>query len=51
MAVKSSISIDDDEGHIKRTGGVQYKYCGMAQYTNLIGCTIGYTLTAAISMV
>ncbi|KAK2458457.1 amino acid permease [Trifolium repens] len=32
-------------------GGVQYKYCGMAQYTNLIGCTIGYTLTAAISMV
>ncbi|KAI5401038.1 amino acid permease 6 [Lathyrus oleraceus] len=32
-------------------GGVQYKFCGLAQYTNLIGCTIGYTLTAAISMV
>ncbi|CAI8604795.1 unnamed protein product [Vicia faba] len=32
-------------------GGVQYKYCGLAQYTNLVGCTIGYTLTAAISMV
>ncbi|XP_058739211.1 amino acid permease 6-like isoform X2 [Vicia villosa] len=32
-------------------GGVKYKYCGFAQYTNLVGCTIGYTLTAAISMV
>ncbi|XP_058773917.1 amino acid permease 6-like [Vicia villosa] len=32
-------------------GGTQYKFCGLAQYTNLVGCTIGYTLTASISMV
>ncbi|WJX21125.1 Amino acid permease 6 [Trifolium repens] len=32
-------------------GGVQYKFCGLAQYTNLVGCTIGYTITSAISMV
>ncbi|RHN82163.1 putative amino acid transporter, transmembrane domain-containing protein [Medicago truncatula] len=32
-------------------GGVQYKFCGLAQYTNLIGITIGYTLTGSISMV
>ncbi|WJX21126.1 Amino acid permease 6 [Trifolium repens] len=32
-------------------GGVQYKLCGLAQYTNLVGCTIGYTLTGSISMV
>ncbi|XP_073223354.1 amino acid permease 6-like [Cicer arietinum] len=32
-------------------GGTQYMFCGLAQYTNLIGCTIGYTLTASISMV
>ncbi|XP_004496860.1 amino acid permease 6-like [Cicer arietinum] len=31
-------------------GGTQYMLCGLAQYTNLIGCTIGYTLTASISM-
>ncbi|CAK8573810.1 unnamed protein product [Lathyrus sativus] len=32
-------------------GEVQSKCCGYSQYTNLMGCTIGYTLTAAISMV
>ncbi|XP_050887959.1 amino acid permease 6 isoform X2 [Lathyrus oleraceus] len=32
-------------------GGIQYKFCGLAQYTNLVGCTIGYTLTASISIV
>ncbi|KAL5070254.1 hypothetical protein RYX36_021141 [Vicia faba] len=32
-------------------GGYQHKLCGLAQYTNLVGCTIGYTLTAAISIV
>ncbi|KEH43993.1 amino acid permease 6 [Medicago truncatula] len=32
-------------------GGIQYKFCGLAQYTNLVGCTIGYTITGSISMV
>ncbi|CAL0300393.1 unnamed protein product [Lupinus luteus] len=32
-------------------GGVQYKLCGWAQYGSLIGVTIGYSITAAISMV
>nr|XP_043621523.1 amino acid permease 6-like [Erigeron canadensis] len=31
-------------------GGLQYKFCGIAQYGILIGATIGYTITAAISM-
>ncbi|KAM0007223.1 putative amino acid transporter, transmembrane domain-containing protein [Helianthus debilis subsp. tardiflorus] len=31
-------------------GGLHYKFCGMAQYGILIGATIGYTITAAISM-
>ncbi|CAL5442216.1 unnamed protein product [Camellia sinensis] len=31
-------------------GGVQVKLCGIAQYGNLIGVTIGYTITASISM-
>ncbi|CAL5362529.1 unnamed protein product [Camellia sinensis] len=31
-------------------GGVQVKLCGIAQYGNLIGVTIGYTITASISI-
>ncbi|CAL5417827.1 unnamed protein product [Camellia sinensis] len=31
-------------------GGIQVKLCGIAQYGNLIGVTIGYTITASISM-
>nr|KAJ0197537.1 hypothetical protein LSAT_V11C700375230 [Lactuca sativa] len=30
--------------------GLQYKFCGVAQYGILIGATIGYTITSAISM-
>ncbi|RHN82161.1 putative amino acid transporter, transmembrane domain-containing protein [Medicago truncatula] len=33
------------------TGGVQYRYCALAQYANLVGVTIGFTLTGSISMV
>ncbi|THF96651.1 hypothetical protein TEA_012064 [Camellia sinensis var. sinensis] len=33
------------------SGGIQVKLCGIAQYGNLIGVTIGYTITASISMV
>lgn len=33
------------------SGGVQVKLCGIAQYGNLIGVTIGYTITASISIV
>ncbi|XP_051124601.1 amino acid permease 6-like [Andrographis paniculata] len=32
-------------------GGVKVRLCGLAQYTNLVGVTIGYTITASISMV
>ncbi|CAM8946302.1 unnamed protein product [Rhodiola kirilowii] len=32
-------------------GGRSVKLCGLAQYSNLIGVTIGYTITASISMV
>ncbi|KAI7981172.1 Amino acid permease 6 [Camellia lanceoleosa] len=32
-------------------GGIQVKLCGIAQYGNLIGIAIGYTITASISMV
>ncbi|KAG6406839.1 hypothetical protein SASPL_134450 [Salvia splendens] len=31
-------------------GGVKVQLCGLAQYGNLIGITIGYTITASISM-
>ncbi|CAK8573807.1 unnamed protein product [Lathyrus sativus] len=31
-------------------GGFQYKLCALAQYTNLVGVTIGFTLTGSISM-
>ncbi|XP_019224080.1 PREDICTED: amino acid permease 6-like isoform X2 [Nicotiana attenuata] len=41
----------DDDGREKRTGGVKVQLCGLAQYSNLIGITIGYTITASISMV
>ncbi|KAJ8771372.1 hypothetical protein K2173_026549 [Erythroxylum novogranatense] len=32
-------------------GGRKVQLCGLAQYTNLVGITIGYTITASISMV
>ncbi|KAE8718681.1 Amino acid permease 6 [Hibiscus syriacus] len=32
-------------------GGRKVKLCGLAQYANLLGVTIGYTITASISMV
>lgn len=31
-------------------GGVSSKLCALAQYVNLVGVTIGYTITTAISM-
>lgn len=31
-------------------GGLQYKFCGIAQYETLIGVSIGYTITSSISM-
>ncbi|KAF6142162.1 hypothetical protein GIB67_037080 [Kingdonia uniflora] len=31
-------------------GGMKYKLCALAQYANLVGVTIGYTITASISM-
>ncbi|OIT22077.1 PREDICTED: amino acid permease 6-like [Nicotiana attenuata] len=32
-------------------GGIKVQLCGIAQYGNLVGITIGYTITASISMV
>ncbi|KAM7280321.1 hypothetical protein ACFE04_007455 [Oxalis oulophora] len=32
-------------------GGSKVKFCGIAQYTNLVGIAIGYTITSSISMV
>ncbi|XP_057773449.1 amino acid permease 6-like [Salvia miltiorrhiza] len=32
-------------------GGVKVQLCGLAQYGNLVGVTVGYTITASISMV
>ncbi|KAM1465684.1 hypothetical protein C1H46_012972 [Malus baccata] len=32
-------------------GGRKVQLCGLAQYSNLVGVTIGYTITASISMV
>nr|GEU54532.1 amino acid permease 6-like [Tanacetum cinerariifolium] len=32
-------------------GGIKVQLCGIAQYVNLVGVTIGYTITASISMV
>ncbi|KAI3979969.1 hypothetical protein MKX01_042623 [Papaver californicum] len=31
-------------------GGVRIQLCGIAQYTNLVGVTIGYTITASMGM-
>ncbi|KAE8704129.1 Amino acid permease 6 [Hibiscus syriacus] len=32
-------------------GGRKVQLCGLAQYANLVGITVGYTITASISMV
>lgn len=32
------------------TGGFRFKICGMIQYLNLFGVTVGYTIAASISM-
>lgn len=32
-------------------GGRKFQLCGLAQYINLVGVTIGYTITGSISMV
>ncbi|KAJ0009692.1 hypothetical protein Pint_33626 [Pistacia integerrima] len=40
----------DEDGRVKRTGGIKYKFCGLAQYGNLVGITVGYTITASVSM-
>ncbi|MCD7445827.1 Amino acid permease 6 [Datura stramonium] len=32
-------------------GGIKVQLCGISQYGNLVGVTIGYTITASISMV
>jgi hypothetical protein len=37
--------------HIILIGGRKFQLCGLAQYINLVGVTIGYTITASISMV
>ncbi|XP_065869666.1 amino acid permease 6-like [Euphorbia lathyris] len=31
-------------------GGIKYKLCGLSQYINMVGVSIGYTITASISM-
>ncbi|CAM8878648.1 unnamed protein product [Rhodiola kirilowii] len=31
-------------------GGVQIQLCGFSQYVNLFGITVGYIITASISM-
>ncbi|KAF5749056.1 amino acid permease 4-like [Tripterygium wilfordii] len=41
----------DDDGRPKRTGGVKVKICGVAQYLNLFGVAIGYTIASSISMI
>ncbi|KAI4298598.1 hypothetical protein L6164_032137 [Bauhinia variegata] len=49
----------DDDGRPRRTGtwmvkthlgGIKYQFCGLVQYADLVGITIGYTITASISM-
>ncbi|KAF5765202.1 putative amino acid transporter, transmembrane domain-containing protein [Helianthus annuus] len=32
-------------------GGKKAQLCGIAQYVNLVGVTIGYTITTSISIV
>ncbi|XP_074263997.1 amino acid permease 6-like [Silene latifolia] len=32
-------------------GGMKVQLCGLAQYVNLVGVSVGYTITASISMV
>ncbi|KAK4745656.1 hypothetical protein SAY87_011968 [Trapa incisa] len=34
-----------------KNGGWKVRLCGLAQYGNIVGTTIGYTITASISMV
>ncbi|XVE66694.1 hypothetical protein DITRI_Ditri08aG0099200 [Diplodiscus trichospermus] len=31
-------------------GGINNKFCGIAQYVNLVGISVGYSITSAISM-
>ncbi|XP_020274477.1 amino acid permease 6 isoform X2 [Asparagus officinalis] len=57
----SSLLVDCYRSHGKRNytymdvvranlGGMKFRLCGFAQYLNLVGVTIGYTITTAISM-
>ena len=32
------------------TGGFRFKICGLIQFLNLFGITVGYTIAASISM-
>ena len=32
------------------SGVSKYRLCSLAQYVNLVGVTVGYTITTAISM-
>ncbi|KAJ6730510.1 hypothetical protein OIU85_021321 [Salix viminalis] len=41
----------DDDGRLRRTGGVKVKICGFVQYLNLFGVAIGYTIASSISMI
>jgi hypothetical protein len=36
--------------HGEISGVSKYRLCSLAQYINLVGVTIGYTITTAISM-
>ncbi|KAK6912762.1 Amino acid transporter, transmembrane domain [Dillenia turbinata] len=40
----------DDNGKPKRTGPKMATFCAIAQYASLYGLTVGYTITAAISL-
>ncbi|KAJ6737270.1 AMINO ACID CARRIER [Salix viminalis] len=40
----------DDDGRLKRTGGVKVSLCGLVQYIGIFGIAIGYTIASSISM-
>ncbi|WCJ18054.1 amino acid permease 1 [Euphorbia peplus] len=44
---RNSTYIEAVKAHL---GGIKYKLCGLSQYVNMVGVTIGYTITASISM-